>query len=88
MWSSSGSTASLLGCGVKWELRRGADNLSLRPGFRGDTLTGRLPVELGVAGFAKKPWRVRCPPLELDFFNVDGVGVGVDDTDFLAILPV
>ncbi len=41
-----------------------------------------------MAGLAKKPWRVRCPPLELDFFNVDGVGVGVDDIDFLAIPPI
>lgn len=85
-FSSSGSTASLLGCGVNWELRYGAVSLSFNAALRGELRSGNLVVACGVGVLLKKPWRVRCPALELDFFNVEGVGVGVVDGAFFAML--
>lgn len=55
--------------------------------MRGEALSGRVVVELGTGVFEKNPWRVRCPPLDPDFFNVEGVGVDDDGVDFLAIFP-
>jgi hypothetical protein len=53
--------------------------------LRGEALSGRVVVELGAGVFEKNPWRVRCPPLDPVLFNVDGVGV--DDVEFLAMIP-
>jgi hypothetical protein len=82
-WSSSGSTASLLGCGVNCVRLVDAANLSFNAGFRGELRSGSLVVELGVGVLLKNPWSVRCPPPELDFFN--DAGAGVDEAAFLAI---
>jgi hypothetical protein len=83
--SSRGSTASLLGWGVNWDVRNGADRRSFSAGFLGELLSGKVVGREGVGVFEKNEWRFRCP-CELDFFKVEGVGVGVDDACFLAML--
>jgi hypothetical protein len=79
--SSSGSTASLLGAGVKLEvvlvdLARDWDDAGVTAGARAGTDAGEL-VE-GV--FEKKPSKDFCPPDEGVFFNA---GVDVGAIDFL-----
>jgi hypothetical protein len=82
-WSSSGSTASLLGCGVNCVRPVGAANLSFSADFRGELRSGSLVTELGVGVLLKNPWSVRCAPPEPVFFN--DAGAGVDEEAFLAI---
>ena len=77
--SCSGSTASLLGAGVRFELLAGAVSLSLSFGFLGELRSGSLVTTAGVGVLEKKPWRVRCLPSDSDFLRVEGVGVGVAD---------
>jgi hypothetical protein len=82
--SSSGPTASLLGCGVSCELFTGADSLSFRFVFRGELLSGSVVVELGVGVLEKKPCNVRWLAEEDCLFSV--AGVGVDAGAFFAML--
>jgi hypothetical protein len=74
--SSSGSTASLLGCGVSCVFLSGAVNLLPR-GLRGDVRSGNFCIVegVGVGVLEKNPRRDFWPLAEPDFLRDAGPGV-------------